>query len=104
LECKCLLILQKRDYKLSDKLQWYQCAITLCAEISAASLVIRFWDGANGINVAAWMSLIIVIILFLNVFAVSIYGEAKFCFASLKIITIIGLLPMAFIVDLGGEP
>jgi amino acid transporter len=32
------------------------------------------------------------------------YGEAEFVFASIKMITIVGLLIMAFIVDLGGSP
>lgn len=40
----------------------------------------------------------------LNIFAIQIYGEAEFIFASVKIITIVGLLLMAFIVDLGGNP
>ena len=34
----------------------------------------------------------------------AIYGEAEFVFASLKIITIVGLLIMALAVDLGGGP
>ena len=83
---------------------WYSAAITLCAEISAASTVIQFWHGAQGINVAAWISIIIVVVLCLNIFAVSIYGEAEFIFASIKIITIVGLLLMALVVDLGGGP
>ncbi|MCJ1314618.1 hypothetical protein MMC25_008300 [Agyrium rufum] len=83
---------------------WYSSAITLCAEISAASLVIQYWPGADGINVAAWISIIIVLIICLNIFAVSIYGEAEFCFAAIKIVTIVGLLLLAFIVDLGGSP
>lgn len=83
---------------------WYQSAITLCAEISAASVVIQFWHGAVHINVAAWISLIIVLVVCLNIFAVAIYGEAEFCFASIKIITIVGLLIFAFIIDLGGGP
>jgi len=83
---------------------WYNSAITLCAEISAAAIVIQFWEGARDINVAAWISIIIVLIVCLNIFAVSIYGEAEFVFASVKIITIVGLLIMAFIVDLGGGP
>ncbi|MCJ1426699.1 hypothetical protein MMC29_004602 [Sticta canariensis] len=83
---------------------WYQSAITLCAEISAASVVIQFWNGAVHINVAAWISLIIVLVICLNIFAVAIYGEAEFCFASIKIITIVGLLIFAFIIDLGGGP
>ena len=34
----------------------------------------------------------------------SIYGEAEFLFASIKILTIIGLLLLALILDLGGGP
>lgn len=78
--------------------------MTLCAEISAASVVIQYWPGADGINVAAWISIVIVLVVCLNIFAVQIYGEAEFVFASVKIITIVGLLIMAFIVDLGGNP
>ncbi|KAL8900326.1 MAG: hypothetical protein Q9207_005753 [Kuettlingeria erythrocarpa] len=83
---------------------WYNSAITLCAEISAASVVIQFWNGAQDINVAAWISIIIVLVICLNIFAVAIYGEAEFCFAAIKIITIVGLLIFAFIIDLGGGP
>lgn len=57
-----------------------------------------------GINVAAWISIVIVLVVCLNIFAVSIYGEAEFCFASIKIITIVGLIIFAFIIDLGGGP
>lgn len=83
---------------------WYTCSLTLCAEISAAAVVIQFWNGAVDINVAAWISIIIVVVVALNIFAVSIYGEAEFVFASIKIITIIGLIIFAFIIDLGGGP
>lgn len=81
---------------------WYQCAITLCAEISAACAVIGFWN--DEINPAAWISIIIVLVLCLNIFAVSIYGEAEFIFASIKIVTIVGLLIVALVIDLGGGP
>lgn len=53
---------------------------------------------------AAWISLIIILVVCLNIFAVAIYGEAEFCFASVKIITIVGLIIFAFIIDLGGGP
>jgi amino acid transporter len=83
---------------------WYSCAITLCAEISAASLVIAYWKPDQGSLVAVWITLIIILIICLNIFAVRIYGEAEFAFASVKILTIVGLLIMAFILDLGGGP
>lgn len=37
-------------------------------------------------------------------FGVGVYGEAEFIFASVKIITMVGLLILAFILDLGGGP
>ncbi|RMD40541.1 hypothetical protein DV735_g4612, partial [Chaetothyriales sp. CBS 134920] len=81
---------------------WYSCTITLCAEVSAASTVIQYWKGVEHINVAAWISIVIAVVVALNVFAVAIYGEAEFIFASIKIITILGLLILALIIDVGG--
>lgn len=83
---------------------WYSNAITLCAEISAAATVIQYWPGARDINPGAWIGLILALILFLNIWAVAIYGEAEFIFASIKILTILGLLLLALIIDLGGVP
>jgi len=83
---------------------WYSNAITLCAEISAAATVIQYWEGARDINPAVWIGIILAIILFLNIFAVSIYGEAEFIFASIKILTIVGLLILCLIIDVGGVP
>lgn len=84
--------------------QWYQAAITLCAEISAAAVLVNFWDQEGKYSSAIWITLIILIILGLNIFAVSIYGEAEFIFASIKIITIIGLLIAGLVIMLGGAP
>lgn len=83
---------------------WYSNAITLCAEISAAATVINYWQGARHINPAVWITIVLVLILFLNIFAVAIYGEAEFIFASIKILTIVGLLILALIIDVGGVP
>jgi len=83
---------------------WYNSAITQCVEISAAAVVIAYWDGAKDVNPAAWITIIIVLILCLNIFAVSVYGEAEFIFSSLKVITVIGLLFMSLILICGGGP
>ena len=82
--------------------QWYSNALTQCAEISAAATLIAYW--APDINPAPWITLVIILIVCLNVFAVSIYGEAEFIFASVKIITILGLLLFCFIIFWGGGP
>ncbi|KAF2005591.1 amino-acid permease inda1 [Amniculicola lignicola CBS 123094] len=82
----------------------FQAAVTLCAEISAATLLVEFWDPNTKINPAVWIGIIFLIIVCLNIFAVSIYGEAEFLFASIKIITILGLLICALVIMLGGAP
>jgi amino acid transporter len=83
---------------------WYYSAITLCAEISAAAVVVSFWDQEEKYSPAIWITLIIVVIVGLNIFAVGIYGEAEFIFASVKIITLLGLLLVALVIMLGGAP
>jgi yeast amino acid transporter len=82
--------------------QWYNCSATLCVEISAAALLIQFWT--TSVNAGVWIAIIIVLVICLNIFAVSIYGEAEFIFASIKLITIVGLLILAVVLDLGGGP
>lgn len=81
---------------------WFGAAITICAEVSAAAIVIQFWT--TKVNIAIWISIVLFGILALNIFSVKGYGEAEFIFASIKIVTIIALLILAFIIDLGGAP
>jgi L-asparagine transporter-like permease len=45
---------------------------------------------------------LIVLVVLLNVFAVRIYGETEFIFASTKIIAIVALLILSVCIDLGG--
>lgn len=71
-------------------------------EITAASLVIDFWDPP--ISPAVWITVMIVVVVGLNLLPVSVYGETEFYFASLKIITIIGLLILSFILFWWGGP
>lgn len=45
-----------------------------------------------------------IFILVLNTLAVGVFGEAEFCFASIKLITILGLLLLSVVLILGGGP
>jgi amino acid transporter len=78
--------------------------MTLCAEISAAAIVIQYRQNADNINVSVWIVIILLLVLCLNTLAVSYFGEAEFIFASIKIVTILGLLIFAVVIDLGGGP
>lgn len=83
---------------------WFTAVITLCAEISAACSIIQFWSGADEVNVAVWIVVLIALMLLLNILAVSIFGEFEFVCACLKLCGIIGLLIVALCIDLGGVP
>jgi amino acid transporter len=53
----------------------YTMAITAPAEISAAATVIQFWD--TNVNPGAWITVIIVFIVALNLAGVRLYGEVR---------------------------
>lgn len=53
---------------------------------------------------AVWIAIILGVNLGLNIFAVKIFGEAEFWFASIKLITIIGLILTGLVIMCGGAP
>jgi yeast amino acid transporter len=81
---------------------WYQFAIGVPIEISAAALVISYWP--NSVPVAVWITILFVLIVGINLFPVRIYGEAEFVFGAIKLTTILGLILLMLIIDLGGGP
>lgn len=81
---------------------WYIFSITVPAEITISSLIIEYWDPP--VHKAVWLTLIGLVIIALNCFPVKVYGETEFWFASLKVISIMGLLVMAVCLILGGGP
>lgn len=52
----------------------------------------NYWVSDETVNNAVWITVALVIIVFLNCFPASVYGETEFIFASIKIITIVGLI------------
>ncbi|KAI4132314.1 MAG: hypothetical protein LQ338_000775 [Usnochroma carphineum] len=81
---------------------WYAYAMLVASEVSAASVVISYWS--NPVPVAVWITIILAVIILLNVFVVSWYGESEFWFASIKIIGIIGLIILGIVLFFGGGP
>lgn len=85
-------------------LYWYSLGILVPYEITAAGLVIGFWDSNGTVNIAVWITIMMVVIIALNFLPVKFYGETEFWFAGIKIITLIGLLFLSFILFWGGGP
>ncbi|THW13984.1 histidine permease [Aureobasidium pullulans] len=83
-------------------LYWYSLGILVPYEITAAGLVIEYWGST--INIAVWISIMLVLIVALNLLPVKFYGEVEFWFAGTKVIMMIGLLILSFVLFWGGGP
>ncbi|EOD50693.1 putative proline-specific permease protein [Neofusicoccum parvum UCRNP2] len=81
---------------------WYAYAMLVGAEASAGAILLDYWN--TPVPPAVWITIILVITLALNIFAVEIFGEAEFWFASIKLITIMGLILVSLVIILGGAP
>lgn len=81
---------------------WYSWTITLPAELSAAAVLINYWN--DDINNAAWITVTGVVVIVINFLGTRAFGECEFWFASIKVVTIIGLIILGLVLDLGGGP
>lgn len=81
---------------------WYAYAVLVAAEASAGSIILDYWNTA--VPSAVWIAIILIVNLALNIFAVKIFGEAEFWFASIKLLTIVGLIITGLVIMCGGAP
>ncbi|KAJ7878073.1 amino acid permease/ SLC12A domain-containing protein [Mycena leptocephala] len=82
---------------------WFQVVISAPVEITAASIVVSFWD-TNDNHKAIYITVMLIGIILVNLAGVKYFGEFEFVFASIKIVTVIGLIIMCLVIDLGGAP
>ncbi|KAF8474307.1 amino acid permease/ SLC12A domain-containing protein [Gautieria morchelliformis] len=81
---------------------WYNWTIILPTELSAAAILINFWN--KSVNNAVWVTIFLIVVVVINMMGAGVYGECEFIFASIKVITIIGLIILGIVLDLGGGP
>ncbi|KAH7009485.1 amino acid permease/ SLC12A domain-containing protein [Ilyonectria destructans] len=81
---------------------WYAATFSACSDLSAAAIVIQYWN--TEISAGVWIAIILAVILLLNCIAVGIYGEAEFVLVTIKVLTLLGLLILSLVIDLGGGP
>ncbi|KAH9879355.1 hypothetical protein J1614_002794 [Plenodomus biglobosus] len=81
---------------------WYAYAILVAAEATAGAILLDYWE--TPVHSAVWITIFLIVVLFLNIVAVEVFGEAEFWFASIKFITIMGLIILGFVIMLGGSP
>ncbi|PHH85858.1 hypothetical protein CDD83_11087 [Cordyceps sp. RAO-2017] len=81
---------------------WYAYAMLVGAEATAAGIIIDYWKPP--VNIAVWITVVLIVMLLLNIVAVGFFGEAEFWFASVKLITICGLIILGIVIFFGGGP
>ncbi|TKY85351.1 hypothetical protein EX895_005513 [Sporisorium graminicola] len=81
---------------------WWCYAIGWASELSAASAVIGYWNA--DINIAAWISIMMVVGALLNFAGVNIYGESEVVTSTIKLLAFVVLIIFGLVIDLGGGP
>lgn len=66
---------------------FFKYAIVLSANLSALGVIIQYWR--KDLNVAIFISVFLVVIIFVNWFKVDIYGELEFWCAAAKLVVLV---------------
>jgi amino acid transporter len=79
---------------------WFSWSITYALELSAAGLIIQWWN--PGLNIGIFITIFWVPITAVNFLPVDIFGEFEFWFASIKVVALVGFWIFAIIMNTGG--
>ncbi|KAB2573519.1 Proline-specific permease [Lasiodiplodia theobromae] len=85
-------------------LYFYSLGILVPYEITAAAIVIDYWEMPVDINIGVWITIMLVAIVALNALPVRYYGETEFWFAGTKVIMMLGLMLVSVVLFFGGGP
>ncbi|KAI8454845.1 amino acid transporter [Phakopsora pachyrhizi] len=79
---------------------WYLWSIVLPTELSACALLVTFWT--SKINSGIWIIIFLAMVALINLGGARFYGEMEFWFSTVKVLTIVGLVILGIVIDLGG--
>lgn len=78
---------------------WYNWAVTIAAELSAATVIIKYWFPES--SSMLWSLLFLMLMFGLNVLSARGYGESEYWFAIIKIVTVIIFLAAGVLMIFG---
>ncbi|KAI1190537.1 amino acid permease [Nemania serpens] len=81
---------------------WLKYIILPPNQLTAAALVIQFWLPRDRVNPGVWIAIFLVLIISINYFGVSFFGEFEFWLSSFKVIVIIGVILVSLVITAGG--
>lgn len=83
---------------------WLQWLVALPLELTAATIIIQYWDKDIVVPQGVWIAVGLIIMIVINLCGVRGYGEFEFVAAFLKVIGCIGFIICAIVIDCGGTP
>ncbi|KAI8456020.1 amino acid permease/ SLC12A domain-containing protein [Phakopsora pachyrhizi] len=81
---------------------WYEWSIILAAELSASAIIMGYWK--TSLSSGVIISCILAFVSAINFMPTRFFGEFEFWFASIKIVTVVALIILGIVIDLGGGP
>ncbi|TGV26595.1 amino acid permease, partial [Mesorhizobium sp. M00.F.Ca.ET.186.01.1.1] len=78
---------------------WYNWAVTIAVEISAAALIMKFWLPES--SSLLWSGLFLALLFALNFLSVKAFGEGEYWFALIKVIAIICFIAIGLMMIVG---
>jgi len=63
-----------------------------------------YWIGTDRVNAGVWITIFLILIISINYFGITFFGEFEFWLSSLKVVVIIGIILLSVILVLGGGP
>ncbi|KAG2413328.1 hypothetical protein HFD88_002517 [Aspergillus terreus] len=76
--------------------------VLLANNLTASGIIMQYW--LPDINMAVWVVSFAVPIILINFAPVKYFGEVEFGAACIKTVTIVGLMILCLVIDLGGSP
>ncbi|KAK6833796.1 lysine permease [Apiospora arundinis] len=78
---------------------WFSWSITFALELTAAGLIIQYWDAS--LSIAIFITIFWVVFTAINFLPIRWYGEFEMWFSSIKVVTIIGFIIFAICINAG---
>lgn len=78
---------------------WFSWSITFALELTAAGMIIQYWD--SSLSIGIWIAVFWFIFTALNFLPIRWFGEVEMWFSMIKVITIIGFIIFSICINAG---
>ncbi|KAL6870172.1 lysine permease [Amphichorda felina] len=78
---------------------WFSWSLTFALELTAAGLIIQFWD--KSLSIGIWIAVFWVVFTALNYMPVRWFGEVEMWFSTIKVVTLVGFIIFSICINAG---